>query len=186
VISGIAKGKPLKSVPGMGTRPTTDKVKEAVFSMIGPYFDGGFALDLFAGTGGLGIEALSRGVDRAIFIDMDKKSVDVIRENVQSCGFGGQAELYRNDAARALKALSKRGLQPDFVFIDPPYRLLIVEDLLLSMGELDLLKQDAVIVVEQPSGRQLPQCIGKLECSRTAEYGETAIMIYHMINGIKL
>src|SRR4051812_46718382 len=76
VISGSAKGRPLKAVPGKGTRPTTDKVKEAVFSMIGPYFDGGHLLDLFAGTGGLGIEALSRGMERAVFIDRDKKSVD--------------------------------------------------------------------------------------------------------------
>src|SRR4051812_35107357 len=76
VISGTAKGRSLKAVPGMGTRPTTDKVKEAIFSMIGPYFDGGQVLDLFAGTGGLSIEALSRGMQRAILTDIDKKSID--------------------------------------------------------------------------------------------------------------
>ena len=87
VIAGLAKGRSLKAVPGMGTRPTTDKVKETLFSMIGPFFDGGTVLDLFAGTGGLGIEALSRGMDRAVLIDADKHSVDIIKKNVQVTGF---------------------------------------------------------------------------------------------------
>lgn len=84
VVSGSAKGRPLKSVPGSGTRPTTDKVKEAVFSMIGPYFEGGAVLDLFAGTGGLGIEALSRGMESAVFVDMEPKSIDTIRANLKA------------------------------------------------------------------------------------------------------
>lgn len=120
VVSGSAKGRPLKAVPGTGTRPTTDKVKEALFSMIGPYFDGGVALDLFAGSGGLGIEALSRGMDKAVFIDMESKSIDVIKENLRKTGLEGQAEVFRNDAGRALKALAKRGALFDAVFLDRP------------------------------------------------------------------
>ena len=104
VVSGSAKGRPLKAVPGMGTRPTTDKVKEAIFSMIGPYFDGGTVLDLFAGTGGLAIEALSRGMERAVLVDMDPKSIETIRANLKATKMEGQAEVYRNDAVRALKA----------------------------------------------------------------------------------
>lgn len=115
VVSGSAKGRPLKAVPGTGTRPTTDKVKEALFSMIGPYFDGGVALDLFAGSGGLGIEALSRGMDKAVFIDMESKSIDVIKENLRKTGLEGQAEVFRNDAGRALKVLAKRGALFDAV-----------------------------------------------------------------------
>ncbi len=109
VVSGICKGKALKAVPGNTTRPTTDKVKEAMFNMIGPYFDGGIGLDLFAGSGGLGIEALSRGLDKMIFVDRDGKAIHTIRENIHSCGFDDQVEIYRNDAERAIKALIKEG-----------------------------------------------------------------------------
>ena len=108
VVSGICKGRPLKAVPGNTTRPTTDKVKEALFNMIGPYFNGGIGLDLFAGSGGLGIEAQSRGLDKVIFIDRDSKAIQVIRENIKSCSFDEKIEVYRNDAVRALKTLIKK------------------------------------------------------------------------------
>ena len=85
VVSGICKGRALKAVPGNTTRPTTDKVKEALFNMIGPYFEGGIGLDLFAGSGGLGIEALSRGLDKVIFIDRDGKAIQTIHENIKTC-----------------------------------------------------------------------------------------------------
>lgn len=104
VISGTAKGRPLKAVPGTGTRPTTDKVKEAVFSMIGPYFDGGVVLDLFAGSGGLGIESLSRGSDKAVFIDLEPKSIEMIRANLKATGLDSKAEVFRNEAGRAPEA----------------------------------------------------------------------------------
>ncbi|MBJ3791977.1 16S rRNA (guanine(966)-N(2))-methyltransferase RsmD, partial [Bacillus sp. OA1] len=108
VVSGKCKGHPLKAVPGNTTRPTTDKVKESIFNMIGPYFDGGIALDLFGGSGGLGIEALSRGIDKVIFVDRDSKAIKVIHQNLESCRVQEQAEVYRNDAERAVKALIKR------------------------------------------------------------------------------
>ena len=108
VVSGKCEGHPLKAVPGNTTRPTTDKVKESIFNMIGPYFDGGVALDLFGGSGGLGIEAISRGIDKAIFVDRDNKAIKVIHQNLESCRIQEQAEVYRNDAERAIKALIKR------------------------------------------------------------------------------
>lgn len=178
VISGTAKGRPLKAVPGIGTRPTTDKVKEAVFSMIGPYFDGGSALDLFAGTGGLGIEALSRGMDRAVFIDMEKKSVDVVRENLKAAGFADRAEVYRNDAERALKALAKRGASFDLVFLDPPYRLKHADGLMAAIDELRLLNEGATVLVEHDAEYRYPESFGLFECRRLAVYGETAVAIY--------
>lgn len=178
VISGTAKGRSLKAVPGMGTRPTTDKVKEAIFSMIGPYFEGGTVLDLFAGTGGLGIEALSRGMDRAIFIDMDRKSLEVVKDNLVTTGFVQQAELYKNDASRALKALAKRELRFDLVFLDPPYRLKHADQLMLSMQELGLLYDQAVIVVEYDADHTYPEAFGGFASRRHTEYGETAVTIY--------
>ena len=86
VVSGKCKGQSLKAVPGNSTRPTTDKVKEAIFNMIGPYFEGGLGLDLFAGSGGLGIEALSRGLERVIFVDRDKSAIGTIHDNLHKCG----------------------------------------------------------------------------------------------------
>ncbi|MVO99204.1 16S rRNA (guanine(966)-N(2))-methyltransferase RsmD [Paenibacillus lutrae] len=178
VISGNARGRALKSVPGMSTRPTTDKVKEAIFSMIGPYFDGGKALDLFAGTGGLGIEALSRGLDSCIFIDREKKSLDTIRYNLEVTKLAERAEIYRNDAGRALKALGKRGIKFDLVFLDPPYRFKIIQELMETMRELSLLEESATIVVEHDADDVLPEVIEGFVLQRRSDYGDTAITIY--------
>lgn len=178
VVSGSAKGRPLKAVPGMGTRPTTDKVKEAIFSMIGPYFDGGTALDLFAGTGGLAIEALSRGMDKAIFIDMDPKSIETVRANLKAARLEGQAEVYRNEAERALKVLEKRGVSLDVVFLDPPYRMKNGDKLMELMHGKGMLKSGATIVLEHESGYEYPEAFGSFSCIRHAVYGETAVSIY--------
>jgi 16S rRNA (guanine(966)-N(2))-methyltransferase RsmD len=178
VISGEAKGRPLKAVPGKGTRPTTDKVKEAVFSIIGPYFDGGWALDLFAGTGGLGIEALSRGCDRAVFVDADKVSVDIVKQNLQATGFAARAEVYRTEASRALKALSKREERFVLVFLDPPYKLKTADELMLTMAEYDLLAPEAAVMVEHDSSHSYAGQIGPFRQVKRALYGETAISVY--------
>ncbi|WP_413377409.1 16S rRNA (guanine(966)-N(2))-methyltransferase RsmD [Paenibacillus taichungensis] len=179
VVSGSAKGRPLKAVPGTGTRPTTDKVKEALFSMIGPYFEGGTALDLFAGSGGLGIEALSRGMDKAVFVDLESKSIEVIRANLKATKLEDQAAIYRNDASRALKALAKRSTQFDLVFLDPPYRMKNGDELMLTMHELDLLESEATIVLEYESKYSYPEQFGPFEQTRKALYGETAVSIYY-------
>nr|WP_237391787.1 16S rRNA (guanine(966)-N(2))-methyltransferase RsmD [Paenibacillus dendrobii] len=162
----------------MGTRPTTDKVKEAIFSMIGPFFDGGTALDLFAGTGGLAIEALSRGMDRAIFIDMDPKSIETVRANLKATRLEERAEIYRNEAERALKVLAKRDISLDVVFLDPPYRMKTGDKLMEMMHERDMLKSGATIVLEHESGYEYPEEFGFFSCIRHAVYGETAVSIY--------
>lgn len=178
VISGRAKGRPLKSVPGTGTRPTTDKVKEALFSMIGPYFDGGAALDLFAGTGGLGIESISRGMDKAVFIDADSKSLDTIKANLAATGFTSQAEVFRNDAARALKVLERRGYRFHLVFLDPPYRMKNGDALMTELRHKGLLHDDALIVLEYESSYTYPETLEGFQHLRSARYGETAVSIY--------
>ncbi|MEC0269432.1 16S rRNA (guanine(966)-N(2))-methyltransferase RsmD [Paenibacillus anseongense] len=178
VISGTAKGRSLKAVPGISTRPTTDKVKEAIFSMIGPYFDGGQVLDLFAGTGGLGIEALSRGMDKAVFIDIEKKSIDTIQHNLQVAGLKDQAEIYRTDAARALKALAKREQQFQLVFLDPPYKMKVIVDLINAMETQAIVEASTTIVVEHDAKDVLDDVIGGFKQQRRADYGDTAVTIY--------
>lgn len=179
VVAGEAKGRPLKAVPGSGTRPTTDKVKEAIFSMIGPFFDGGTTLDLFAGTGGLAIEALSRGMEHAILVDADAKSIEVVRSNLKATGFERKAEVYRNDAQRALKALSKRETKLDLIFLDPPYRMKNGDELMQQMEETGLLGSGAVVVLEYESSYEYPETVGSFSLRRKAVYGETAVSIYH-------
>ena len=179
VVSGTARGRSLKAVPGKGTRPTTDKVKEALFSMIGPYFEGGQVLDLFAGTGGLGIEALSRGMDHAIFIDMDPKAIDVIKQNLQATQLVKQAEVYRNDAKRAIKALAKRGTSFSLVFLDPPYRMTDADELVMELEEKQLLHPDVTVVMEHDAEGSYADRIGKLSLWKRSSYGETIISVYH-------
>ncbi|WP_141500817.1 16S rRNA (guanine(966)-N(2))-methyltransferase RsmD [Paenibacillus luteus] len=182
VIAGEAKGRTLKAVPGMNTRPTTDKVKEAIFSMIGPYFDGGMALDLFAGTGGLGIEAWSRGIERTVFIDREKISVDTIRLNVETAKMGSAAEIYRNDAERALKALAKREQRFRLVFLDPPYKLITMDSLMAQLAANEMLEQDAIIVVEHDAAHAYPEQLEQFDRLKHAKYGDTAVSIYQYYN----
>jgi 16S rRNA (guanine(966)-N(2))-methyltransferase RsmD len=154
VVSGALKGRGLKAVPGVSTRPTTDKVKEAIFNMIGPYFKGGTGLDLFAGSGGLGIEGLSRGLEKVIFVDMDRKAIQTIQENIKACGLDEQSEVYRNEASRALKAVKKRDLKFDYIFLDPPYKKQQLIKLMEFITKEHLLKDQGVIVCEHGWSRQ--------------------------------
>jgi 16S rRNA (guanine966-N2)-methyltransferase len=180
VVSGTAKGRTLKAVPGKGTRPTTDKVKEAIFSRIGPYFEGGWVLDLYAGTGGLGIEALSRGMDRGVFVDMERSSVQVVQENLRVTGLEDRAEVYRNDAARAIKALAKRKVTFALVFLDPPYRLHHMDVLITELDQAGVLEQNCTIVIEHDGEHTYPEEIGRFVQVRHAVYGDTAVSIYEI------
>src|SRR5699024_7300375 len=119
--AGKYKGRQLKPVPGSETRPTADKIKEAVFHKMGPFFDGGNGLDLFAGSGSLGIEALSRGMDNMIFVDKSPKAIKVIRYHIELLKVQTNCEVYRNDALRALDIVSKKGERFSLILLDPPY-----------------------------------------------------------------
>lgn len=178
IVSGKCKGRPLKAVPGNTTRPTTDKVKEALFNMIGPYFDGGIGLDLFAGSGGLGLEALSRGLEKVIFIDREPKAIQVINENIKACKFEDQTEIYRNDAERALKALIKREITFDYIFLDPPYKKQQLVSLMEKMDQQDLIKKNGIIVCEHSFDVELPHSIGRLTQMKHEKYGMIAVTIY--------
>lgn len=181
VIAGEYKGRRLKAVPGQNTRPTTDKVKESIFNIIGPYFEGGMALDLFAGTGGLGIESLSRGIVKAVFIEKDYKAVSVIRENIAMLGLEMRSEIQKNDAKRALDGLAERGVQFDLVFLDPPYKLVgMYGELILRMQELGLFHNRAYVVAEHASDVTLPDRIGSAVRWRHAVYGEVSVSFYEV------
>ena len=178
VVSGSCKGMGLKAVPGRTTRPTTDKVKEAMFNMIGPYFNGGIGLDFFAGSGSLGIEALSRGLEKVIFVDRDAKAIQTIRENIHTCKFDDAVEVYRNDALRALKAIIKREITLDYIFLDPPYKQQQLLKLLHMIHESQLLHSTGAIVCEHGSEIELPEKVGHFIKSKNEQYGVISITIY--------
>ncbi|MGP4068224.1 16S rRNA (guanine(966)-N(2))-methyltransferase RsmD [Halobacillus sp. B29] len=171
VIAGDFKGRQLKSVPTHQTRPTTDKVKEAVFHKIGPFFDGGKALDLFAGSGGLGIEALSRGVSSCIFVDQQQKAIQTIYENIHTLDLTDRTEVFRTDAKRAMKAAGKRGLTFDYIFLDPPYKKFSYKELMEALLDYELLAEQGVIICEHDASEEIPASVGRLDQMDSDVYG---------------
>ena len=131
---------------GRNTRPTMDKVKEGIFNSL--HEVSGIGLDLFAGSGALGIEALSRGMEKVIFVDQNFKAIKIIKANLQHLNIDEQAEVYKNNADRALKALSKREIQFDVIFLDPPYDKGLINEALDGIIKFNLLKENGIIVCE--------------------------------------
>lgn len=146
VIAGKHKSKPLESLEGRNTRPTMDKVKEGIFNSLHDVH--GLGLDLFAGSGALGIEGLSRGMEKVIFVDQNFKAVKVIQANLKQLNLTEQSEVYKNNADRALKALNKRDIQFDYIFLDPPYNKGLIDKALEQIAEFDLLKESGIIICE--------------------------------------
>ncbi|MGG1214828.1 16S rRNA (guanine(966)-N(2))-methyltransferase RsmD [Micromonospora provocatoris] len=178
VVAGERKGMPLKAVAGSTTRPTTDKVKESIFNIIGPFFDGGTALDLFAGSGGLGIESLSRGAEHAIFIEKDAKAYQVLQENIKKCRYENCSELFRIDAKRAVKALLKRDILFNLVFLDPPYHHKEYYDLVQVLVDHDKVQPNGIILCEHAKEVELPTSFGAFLLQRQETYGGTIISVY--------
>ncbi len=175
VVAGRLGGRRLQSPKGRATRPTSDRVKEALFSMLGG-LDGVIALDLFAGTGALGIEALSRGAERAVFVEHDRAAIAAIRANLASLGLdGSQAELRVGDARGALRAAREAGETYDLVFVDPPYDH--VREWASELVELlpAVLAPGARVVVE--SDRRAPAEL-PLAVAQSKRYGDTTITIH--------
>lgn len=147
IIAGKLRGRRLKSVPGVKTRPTADRVREALFDVIGDAVRGARVLDLFAGTGALGLEALSRGAGRAVLVENDPAARAVIRANIAALGLPG-AELLPLDVAAALLRLRQRGEKFDLVLADPPYRARMAENILAGIGEFAILAESGVAAIE--------------------------------------
>lgn len=152
VIAGSARRIQLKTLKGLETRPTTDRIKETLFNMIDPWIGDCSFLDLFAGSGGIGIEALSRGAREAVFIEKNRKAAAVIRENLKAARLLEHAELIQADVSAGLCRLS--GRQFDYIFMDPPYQGKFESGTLKLIGELGLLKYDGMIIVEAALGTE--------------------------------
>lgn len=175
VITGSARGVQLKTPEGMVTRPTTDRVKEAMFSIIHFDIPGAAVLDLFGGTGQLGIEALSRGAKSAVFVDAGEPACRLIKENLKRCRMEQQGRVVRSDY---LDFLSRSKEQFDIILLDPPYAEVFLENALKRITEIDILRTNGIIVAERPLGKELPWEFEGYERSRDYKYGKTLLTIY--------
>ncbi|HWX96704.1 MAG TPA: 16S rRNA (guanine(966)-N(2))-methyltransferase RsmD [Solirubrobacteraceae bacterium] len=178
VIAGRLGGRRLKAPRGRTTRPTSDRVREALFSILGD-LDGASVLDLFAGSGALGIEALSRGARSVVFVERDTGAASALEDNLAALGIApGEAELRRGDALRALESARERSEKYDLVFIDPPYRRAPDWGPQLSALLPPLLEPAARVVVE--SDRRTPLELD-MDISHQRRYGDTSITIHRHI-----
>ena len=175
VITGKARGVQLKTPDGMLTRPTADRVKEALFSIINFDIPGARVLDLFGGTGQLGIEALSRGANSAVFVDQSEQACRLIRENLKRTKLEQDANVVRGDY---LDYLSRCRETFDIIFLDPPYAEVFLENAIKRITEIDILRSGGIIVAERPLGKELPWEFDGFERSRDYKYGKILLTIY--------
>lgn len=178
IIAGTHGSRRFETPEGRETRPTLDKVREAVFSSLGGFFDGGDVLDLYAGSGAIGFEALSRGKERAVFVDCAKDAVRVIRKNIEQLGFAERSLVLPVRAEKAIRLLSEQERTFDLVYLDPPYRLQENIRIMTLLSEAGLLADDAVVVIESLKEEQFPERIGPLERYKEACYGISRISYY--------
>lgn len=175
VITGKARGVNLKTPDGMQTRPTTDRVKEALFSIINFEIPNARVLDLFGGTGQLGIEALSRGAKSATFVDAGDAACKLIKENLRRTKLETAGKVVRSDY---LDYLNRCREEYDIIFLDPPYAEVFLENSLKRITEIDILQSGGIIVAERPLGKDLPWDFPGYTRSKDYKYGKTLLTIY--------
>jgi len=178
VIGGKAKGHPLKSPEGINVRPTTDRVKEAVFSSIQRYLTDAIVLDLFAGAGTLGIEALSRYAKKTYFVDNSLKQIDLIRENLNKTKLLDEAVLICSDINEAIDRFARQGITFDLIFMDPPYNKGFVLDTLEILSHTKILTPEGLIVVEYSLKEMPPSEVGNLQLTSQKKYGSTGVAYF--------
>lgn len=174
IIAGEAKGREIQAPKGLSTRPTLAKVKEAMFGMIQFDLLGAHVLDLFAGSGGLGIEAISRGAADAVFCDADRQAVFVIRANIKKLGFESRAAVFQGDAIDLLGRLAYEGRAFDIVLLDPPYETSLETEALRALAELRLLTPGAILLCEHSKENPPVFCEG-YDVKKTRKYGDSYV-----------
>lgn len=181
VIAGEARGHKLDTLKGNATRPTMDKVKGAVFNMIADSVCDSRVLDLFAGSGALGIEALSRGARSAVFVDKSRESVGIIKKNLAHTKLEGRSTVMNCDAHEAVLKLEREKLKFDIIFMDPPYNKKIAQKALIFLESNVILEDDAMIIVEHSRDDELPEEVGRFRKIKFRQYGITIISFYQYI-----
>ena len=178
IIAGTYASRRLETLKGQATRPTLDKVKEAVFSALGGMFDGGTMLDLYAGSGAIGLEAVSRGMNQAVLVDQSHAAAEIIRKNIALLGCQKQTRLLAMNDRKALSLLAKEGVQFDLVYLDPPYEKQHNEEVMTYLVEHGMLKNGARVVIEAKKEENYTQTFGPLQYQKEKVYGIVKITYY--------
>ena len=178
IIAGDLKGRRLVTPKGSRTRPTADQVRIALMDTLMPWLPQARLLDLFAGAGGVGLEALSRGADHVTFVEEDARAAAALRDNVAALGVEARARLLRLDVARALAGLAVEGARFDLVFLDPPYETELATATLATLGAGPLTPAGALVIAQHLSKRPPPASAGALAAFRTRRFGETTLTFF--------
>lgn len=181
VITGSARGVRLKTPDGLDTRPTAERVKEAGFSMVQFDIEGRRVLDLFAGTGQLGIEALSRGARSAVFVEQRKEAMELVRENLKRARLEGRAQTIQGDGLHYLSQCAPHSF--DLILLDPPYAANSLKSALICISEIDILSEGGIILCERPSDQPHPGDFPGLEAGKDHRYGKTTLTLYRRNGG---
>jgi 16S rRNA (guanine(966)-N(2))-methyltransferase RsmD len=176
VIGGIAKGRRLKTRKTISLRPATDFIKEALFDMLALRVSDALFLDLFAGSGSIGIEALSRGAGQALFVEKDPLTAALIRDNLTVTGFTSQGRVYVGDVLKTLTQLQKEGIQFSLAFVDPPFRKGLVEPTLDRLLQLEIMAPDGLIVTRSYLGEEVAAGIAPI---KTRTYGDSVLRFFN-------
>jgi 16S rRNA (guanine(966)-N(2))-methyltransferase RsmD len=179
VIAGKFGSRTLKGPRGLALRPTSDRLRETLFNILGTAVEDSVFVDVYAGTGAVGIEALSRGARRAVFIENHKTAIALIRRNLAELGIEQNAEVLQADAAKGLALLAKKGIRVDFVFLDPPYEESKEYAKALNfLGKSSLLVRGGRVIVEHEKRRKLAEETGNLKCVRKLEQGDGVLSFF--------
>ena len=181
IVAGKYSSRRLDTLPGNDTRPTLDKVREAVFSSLGGFFEGGNMLDLYAGSGAVGLEALSRGMDHIVLVDKSRAAAEIIRKNIASLKAEEQTTVLPVSDLKALNILQERGMRFDLVYLDPPYAKERNMEILRKLQEYDLLAEKARVVVESDKEDLYEPFVINLVRYKEAIYGITRISYYQEV-----
>jgi len=178
IISGIARGSRLVTLEGIETRPTLDRVKEPLFSIIQMHIKGAKVLDLFAGSGALGLEALSRGAEMAVFSDVSERAINVINQNIQKTKFIDKSVVFNNSYEIVLKKLADEGKVFDLIFLDPPYESGLLENAIQEIVKYNLLSKDGIIIVETDMESELQKIQNSgLHIKDIRKYGRVILVL---------
>ena len=178
IVAGTHRGRPLVGPKGPGLRPTADRVRESLFNLLGQFFEGGEVLDLYAGTGALAFEALSRGMTHAVLVDQGAEAARLVAENARALGLEGSIALLRMPVARALPRLAGEGRRFSLVFADPPYAEGAVAEVVRGVGEGQLLADGGTLVVEHGRREVVPDTLAGLDRVDSRQFGDTVVSLF--------
>ncbi|WP_224366634.1 16S rRNA (guanine(966)-N(2))-methyltransferase RsmD [Hyalangium versicolor] len=182
IVAGSAKGRAIQGpkTTSRHIRPTADRVRETLFNVLGQWLEGQTVLDLYAGTGALALEALSRGAGRAVLVDSDREALGLCRQNTEALGFTSQVEVLGQPVARAVEALGKRGERFELIFADPPYAARVVEEVLEQVGRAGLLAPGGLLVIEHDKREPAPESHEGFARDDQRRFGDTLVSFYRI------